>query len=110
MLMIPIALLISSAALTDPPKVDPSTIDTLKRMTEFVRTLKQFGVHTENTLEDQLGCEHRKTMLRLRSRASCAGKALVNRRFTATSGYGRYVMPRYGPGTSLTGVQAHPVV
>ena len=29
--------------------------------------------------------------------------------FGAASGYGRYVKPRYGPGTSFTEVQAHPL-
>ncbi len=34
--------------------VDPVAVQTLKRMTDYLAGLKQFSVHTQNTLEDQL--------------------------------------------------------
>ena len=36
------------------PTVDPAATQILKRMTDYVGSLKQFSVHTQNTLEDAL--------------------------------------------------------
>ena len=36
------------------PAVDPAATQILKRMTDYVGSLKQFSVHTQNTLEDVL--------------------------------------------------------
>lgn len=39
--------------------VDPAATDILKRMTDYLGSLKQFSVHTQNTLEDALESGHR---------------------------------------------------
>jgi hypothetical protein len=39
--------------------VDPAATQILKRMTDYVGSLKQFSVHTQNTLEDLLDSGHR---------------------------------------------------
>ena len=39
--------------------VDPAATQILKRMTDYLGSLKQFSVHTENTLEDVLDSGHR---------------------------------------------------
>jgi hypothetical protein len=39
--------------------VDPAATQTLKRMTDYLGSLKQFSVHTQNTLEDMLGSGQR---------------------------------------------------
>ena len=39
--------------------VDPAAVHILKRMTDYVSSLKQFSVHTQNTLEDVLESGHR---------------------------------------------------
>lgn len=36
------------------PAVDPAAVQILKRMTDYLASLKQFSVHTQNTLEDVL--------------------------------------------------------
>jgi len=41
------------------PAVDPAAVQILKRMTDYVGSLKQFRVHTQNTLEDVLDSGHR---------------------------------------------------
>jgi len=41
------------------PVVDPSAMQTLKRMTDHMGSLKQFSVHTQVTLEDILESGHR---------------------------------------------------
>ena len=41
------------------PAVDPDAVKTLKRMTDYLGSLKQFSVHTQNTLEDVLDSGHR---------------------------------------------------
>jgi len=41
------------------PAVDPAAVQTLKRMTDYLGSLKQFSVHTQNTLEDLLDSGHR---------------------------------------------------
>ena len=39
--------------------VDPAATEILKRMTDYLGSLKQFSVHTQNTLEDVLESGHR---------------------------------------------------
>jgi hypothetical protein len=39
--------------------VDPAAVQILKRMTDYLGSLKQFSVHTQNTLEDVLDTGHR---------------------------------------------------
>ena len=39
--------------------VDPAAVQILQRMTDYVGSLKQFSVHTQNTLEDVLDSGHR---------------------------------------------------
>jgi len=41
------------------PAVDPAATEILKRMTDYLGSLKQFSVHTQNTLEDVLDSGHR---------------------------------------------------
>jgi hypothetical protein len=41
------------------PVVDPAATQILKRMTDYVGSLKQFSVHTQNTLEDVLDSGNR---------------------------------------------------
>jgi hypothetical protein len=41
------------------PAVDPAATKILKRMTDYVGSLKQFSVRTQNTLEDLLDSGHR---------------------------------------------------
>jgi hypothetical protein len=41
------------------PAVDPAATQTLKRMADYLAGLKQFSVHTQNTLEDLLDSGHR---------------------------------------------------
>ena len=41
------------------PAVDPAAAQILKRMTEFLGSLQQFSVQTQNTLEDLLASGHR---------------------------------------------------
>jgi hypothetical protein len=39
--------------------VDPAVTQILQRMTEYLGSLRQFSVHTQNTLEDELDSGHR---------------------------------------------------
>jgi hypothetical protein len=52
------ALALSATVSTDvwaqAPAVDPAATQILKRMTDYLGSLKQFSVHTQNTLEDVL--------------------------------------------------------
>jgi len=41
------------------PPVDPAAVQILKRMTGYLGSLKQFSVHTQNTIEDLLDSGHR---------------------------------------------------
>jgi hypothetical protein len=51
-------LALSATVVTDvraqAPAVDPAAVQILKRMTEYIGSLQQFSVHTQNTLEDLL--------------------------------------------------------
>ena len=40
-------------------EVDPAAKEILKRMTDYLGSLKQFSVHTQNTFEDVLDSGHR---------------------------------------------------
>jgi hypothetical protein len=41
------------------PAVDPAAVGILQAMTEYLGSLRQFSVHTQNTLEDELDSGHR---------------------------------------------------
>jgi hypothetical protein len=41
------------------PPVDPAATEILKRMTDYLGSLEQFSVHTQNTLEDLISSNHR---------------------------------------------------
>jgi hypothetical protein len=45
---------VSTEVLAQAPGVDPAATKILKRMTDYVGSLKQFSVHTQNTIEDVL--------------------------------------------------------
>ena len=45
---------VATEARAQAPAVDPAATQILKRMTDYVGSLKQFSVHTQNTLEDVL--------------------------------------------------------
>src|SRR5512136_567365 len=49
-----VASLPAAPARAQAPAVDPAATKILKRMTDYVGSLKQFSVHTQNTLEDLL--------------------------------------------------------
>jgi len=49
-----VASLTATLATAQAPGVDPAATKILKRMTDYVGSLKQFSVHTQNTLEDLL--------------------------------------------------------
>ena len=50
---------VSTNALAQAPAVDPAATEILKRMTNYLGSLKQFSVQTQNTLEDVLDSGHR---------------------------------------------------
>ena len=50
---------VSTEVRAQAPAVDPAATKILKRMTDYVGSLKQFSVHTQNTLEDLLDSGHR---------------------------------------------------
>jgi hypothetical protein len=59
-----LGLLVMSATITtgvkaQSPAVDPAATQILQRMTDYVGSLQQFSVHTQNTLEDVLDSGHR---------------------------------------------------
>jgi hypothetical protein len=49
-----LSAIISTEARAQAPAVDPAATQILKRMTDYLGSLKQFSVHTENNLEDLL--------------------------------------------------------
>jgi len=49
-----VASLAATPAKAQAPAVDPAATKILKRMTDYVGSLKQFSLHTQNTLEDLL--------------------------------------------------------
>jgi hypothetical protein len=59
-----LAVLVLSAAVAtevraQAPAVDPAATTILKRMTDYLGSLKQFSVHTQNDVEDMLDSGHR---------------------------------------------------
>ncbi len=50
---------VSTEVRAQAPAVDPAATQILKRMTDYLGSLKQFSVHTQNTLEDVLDSGHR---------------------------------------------------
>jgi hypothetical protein len=59
-----LAVLVLSAAVAtevraQAPAVDPAATTILKRMTDYLGSLKQFSVHTENDIEDMLDSGHK---------------------------------------------------
>jgi len=50
---------VSTNALAQAPAVDPAATEILKRMSDYLGSLKQFSVQTQNTLEDVLDSGHR---------------------------------------------------
>jgi hypothetical protein len=58
-----VVLVFSAAVATEvraqAPAVDPAATKILKRMTDYLGSLKQFSVHTQNDVEDMLDSGHR---------------------------------------------------
>jgi hypothetical protein len=50
---------VSAEVRAQAPAVDPAATQILNRMTDYLGSLKQFSVHTQNTLEDLLDSGHR---------------------------------------------------
>lgn len=50
---------VSTEVRAQAPAVDPAAAQILQRMTDYLGSLKQFSVHTQNTLEDLLDSGHR---------------------------------------------------
>ena len=50
---------LATEARAQAPAVDPAATKLLQRMTDYLASLKQFSVHTQNTLEDVLDSGHR---------------------------------------------------
>ena len=50
---------ISTEVRAQTPTVDPAATQILQRMTDYLGSLQQFSVHTQNTLEDVLDSAHR---------------------------------------------------
>ena len=50
---------VSTEVRAQAPAVDPAAVQILQRMTDYLGSLKQFSVHTQNTLEDVLDSGHR---------------------------------------------------
>jgi len=49
----------TTAVLAETPAVDPAAVHILKRMTDYLGSLKQFRVTTQNTIEDLTDSDHR---------------------------------------------------
>jgi hypothetical protein len=54
-----LAAIFSTGVWAQTPVVDPAAVGTLQRMTEYLGSLQQFSVNTQNTLEDELDSGHR---------------------------------------------------
>ena len=50
---------VATEARAQTPAVDPAATQILKRMADYLASLKQFSMHTQNTLEDVLNSGHR---------------------------------------------------
>lgn len=56
--VISLAATVATEVRAQAPAVDPAATQILKRMTEYLGSLQQFSVHTQNTLEDLLDSGH----------------------------------------------------
>jgi len=54
-----LSVIVSLEVRAQAPAVEPAAVQILQRMTDYVSSLQQFGVHTQNTLEDVLDSGHR---------------------------------------------------
>jgi hypothetical protein len=54
-----LSAIVSTEVRAQAPEVDPVAVQILQRMTDYVGSLRQFSVDTQNTLEDVLGSGHR---------------------------------------------------
>jgi hypothetical protein len=54
-----LSAIVSTEVRAQAPAVDPAATQILKRMTDYLGSLKQFSVRTQNTLEDVLDSGHR---------------------------------------------------
>ena len=50
---------VSTEVRAQTPTVDPAATQILQKMTDYLGSMKQFSVHTQNTLEDVLESGHR---------------------------------------------------
>jgi hypothetical protein len=57
--MLALSASVPTEVLAQTPAVDPAATQILKRMTDYLGSLRQFSVRTQNTLEDLLDSEHR---------------------------------------------------
>ena len=57
--VIVLSVTIATGVQAQSPAVDPTATQILQRMTDYLGGLKQFSVHTQNTLEDVLDSGHR---------------------------------------------------
>jgi hypothetical protein len=57
--MLALSASVPAEVLAQTPAVDPAATQILKRMTDYLGSLRQFSVRTQNTLEDLLDSEHR---------------------------------------------------
>ena len=57
--MLALSVTVSTEVRAQAPAVDPAATQILKRMTDYLGSLKQFSVHTQNTLEDVLDSGHK---------------------------------------------------
>jgi hypothetical protein len=57
--VISLAATVATEVRAQTPAVDPAATQILKRMAEYLGSLQQFSVHTQNTLEDLLDSGHR---------------------------------------------------
>jgi len=54
-----LSAIVSTEVRAQAPAVDPAATKILKRMTDYLSSLKQFNVHTQNTLKNVLDSGHR---------------------------------------------------
>jgi hypothetical protein len=54
-----LSVTISTEVWAQAPGVDPAATQILKQMTDYLGSLQQFSVRTQNTLEDELDSVHR---------------------------------------------------
>lgn len=57
-LLLVVGLLVPESR-AETPAIDPGATEILKRMTDYLGAVKQFSVHTQNTLEDLITSGHR---------------------------------------------------